>query len=173
MILCIPAFSFTLFLPSCPTVIGTMPSLLFCFCFLEMASASKVTSCFIRLQYFWDTSNCNKLLFDVWIKYSWTELCRHRHWLKNNYLYLELILQLHKSSIIQTHHSSGISHSEAGLLSLSRDEVAVFLYLVQQLPHRLRVIGHFAFLQESFQLPGHGEGTLKGKETNRRNYPVC
>lgn len=51
-----------------------------------------------------------------------------------------------------THHSSSIGHSEGGLLSPPCDVAAVLLYLLQQLSHRLAVIGHFAFLQERFQL---------------------
>lgn len=51
---------------------------------------------------------------------------------------------------LETHHSSGIGHSEGGLLSPSCDEAAVLLHLVQQLPHGLAVIGDFAFLQECF-----------------------
>lgn len=51
---------------------------------------------------------------------------------------------------LETHHSSGIGHSEGGLLPPSCDEAAVLLHLVQQLPHRLAVIGDFAFLQECF-----------------------
>lgn len=58
----------------------------------------------------------------------------------------------------QTHHRGSISHSEGGLLSLSCDMAAVLLYLLQQLAHRLAVIGHFAFLQECFQLQGHWGG---------------
>lgn len=64
-----------------------------------------------------------------------------------------------------THHSGGIGHSEGGLLSPSCDVAAVLLYLLQQLAHRLAVIGHFAFLQECFQLQGHGgRGSMRKKE---------
>lgn len=64
----------------------------------------------------------------------------------------------HTHTCTHTHHSGGIGHSERGLLSPSCDVAAVLLYLLQQLAHRLAVIGHFAFLQECFQLQGHGVG---------------
>lgn len=66
-----------------------------------------------------------------------------------------------------THHSGGIGHSKCGLLSPSCDVAAVFLYLLQQLTHRLGVIGHFAFLQERFQLQGHGGGAWEGKNKHK------
>lgn len=56
-----------------------------------------------------------------------------------------------------TYHSSGVSYAKSSLLSPACDVTAVLLYLLQQLADLLAVIGHFAFLQKSFQLDGGGE----------------
>lgn len=56
-----------------------------------------------------------------------------------------------------TYHSDGVSHAKSSPLSPACDVTAVLLYLLQQLADLLAVIGHFAFLQKSFQLDGSGE----------------
>lgn len=77
----------------------------------------------------------------------------------------------------QTHHGGRVGHSKGGPLSPGCDVAAVLLYLLQQLADLPAVIGHFAFLQEGFQLWSGGvqegrkkkEGGRKKKKEEKKN----
>lgn len=77
----------------------------------------------------------------------------------------------------QAHHSGRVGHSRGGPLSPGCDVAAVLLYLLQQLADLPAVIGHFAFLQEGFQLWSGGvqegrkkkEGGRKKKKEEKKN----
>lgn len=71
------------------------------------------------------------------------------------------------------HHGGSIGHPERGLLSPVCDVAAVLLHLLQQLPHWLAVIGHFAFLQERFQLQGYKQSeSVRKRDKSGRKCPI-